>query len=260
METEAAAEELAALLRGSVPASKPHRSVTPAPTLSRNGRSDRRSLSQGLASRRATERRLCNPVLPVARASGTVVGIDGRPAPNSFVLCQVKDPNPVLPPNGVPTSFAGADGAFSCSALAPAQYRLYARVVPQPAGSAAALWGWVDVSVAGQDISNLVIRATGRDGHGTDRLELLRPVCCCRLFAIPDPAHTGQFDLARESADHPGGHRRHVSGGRCYSGRIPSGHYSATVTGPGSWSLRSAMFGDKDLADVRSKSLNLFRA
>ncbi|HEX5071049.1 MAG TPA: carboxypeptidase-like regulatory domain-containing protein [Vicinamibacterales bacterium] len=263
VEGEMSADELAALARGAGPL-KPRRAVIPAPTLF-PGTADPSAFVAVKVSR-AEERTGVDfsvQYLPVARVSGTVAGLDGRPAANAMVLCQFKEPNAVLPPNGVPIGLTTADGLFSCSGLLPGSYRLYGRMTQPvrvdaqaPAGSpaqrAAQAWGWADVTVAGQDISDVAIRV--QPGLAVTGRIVLKSA---------DPSIA--FDFSRFqirltpvnpiSPAAPANAAIAADGTFEISGVVPDTYRLSVNTGglsgAGPWTLRSAVIGDgeKDLAD-----------
>jgi protocatechuate 3,4-dioxygenase beta subunit len=162
MQSEITSAELAAATQGLPAEPKPRKLVTPVPTMF-PGTADAGGGIPVVVSR--GQERLgvdfAIQYLAAARVTGTVTGVDGRPAQGAQVFCQLKDINTLLQPTGLPLSTANAVGGFTCPGLPPAQYVLAARFVPpSQAGTAPSppVWGFTEVAVAGQDVSGLSIR------------------------------------------------------------------------------------------------------
>lgn len=200
--------------------------------------------------------------VPVSRVSGTVTGVDGQPAAFVTVLCAIKDPSPIVPASGTPVSQTQRDGLFACNSLAPGAYMLIARSVPAPSpvsvglerGPAPSLsWGMTEVNVAGSDISDVAIRLQPglivrgqidlRPSSAVPAPDVSRFIV--RFTPVNTAIPTGLPPAATIQPD-----------GTFQMDGIVPGTYRLTVTNggisplPAGWSLRSAMLGDRDVADL----------
>jgi protocatechuate 3,4-dioxygenase beta subunit len=190
--------------------------------------------------------------VPVSRVSGVVTGPDGEPVPGIVVFCSAKNPSPMLPPSGLPISRTSAAGSFVCPQLAPGPYTIAARgAVPPPAANRVSavspLWALTDVTAAGQDIPDLVLRLqSGQQLSG----QVVSRVAASN--ASLDPARVqvrltpgaGASPIAGSSSGTTG-----ADGVLKVEGVVP-GSYRITATAPAGWFLRSAMLAGKDVADV----------
>jgi protocatechuate 3,4-dioxygenase beta subunit len=261
VQTEPGAAEIAWARQPDGPAPSRPRSIVPAPTIF-PGTTDA-AAGVVIALARGEERLGVNFALqyvPVARVTGTVIGTDGRPAPNAMVLCTTKNPSAVLPPSGVPISMTAADGVFACPGLAPGQYLLAARHVVDPAVRAGLsptpgmmpLWGMVELTVTGRDVSNVAIQVqTGFSLSGQVEFK------STGAAAAPDPSAV-QVRLMQALTTVPVGvsvATLRADGTFQIDGIVP-GSYRATVGSGGvagipvGWTLRSVMLNGRDIADV----------
>jgi len=196
-------------------------------------------------------------LVPVARVSGVVTGLDGRPASNVVVLCALREASAMLPPSGVPISRTADDGAFVCPGLPPGQYALAARGSPEmtlematrvAAGlTTPSLWGLVDVNVAGQDISNLSIRLQrGVSVSGQVVLQASSQgstVDLTRLLVRLTP-RVGAIPIATTVTGAVG-----PDGAFQLDGVVPEAYRLSGTPSAVPWSVRSALLGGRDVAD-----------
>jgi hypothetical protein len=93
--------------------------------------------------------------LPTARLAGVVMNPDGHPAAGATALRVAKQANQFVSSfdPGTTSSKTGADGKFSFPGVAPGEYTIAVR---GPAG-ASALWGMTDVTMNGDDITNVTV-------------------------------------------------------------------------------------------------------
>ena len=187
-------------------------------------------------------------LVPVSRVSGKVTGPDGQPVPGLTVLCSAKNPSPLLPPSGLPISRTSADGSFVCPQLTPGQYTLAARArVPVTATLGPPLWALAEVTVAGQDISNVVLRM--QNGQQISGAVVSRAT---GSSANLDPtrvqvrleAGAGAVSLSSGAPGTIG-----TDGSLKIDGVVPA-RYRVTGTAPAGWFMQSAMLAGKDVADV----------
>ena len=189
--------------------------------------------------------------VPVSRVSGVVTGPDGQPVANLTVLCSARNPSPLLPPSGLPISRTSADGSFVCPQLVPGQYTLVARsTVPVSQATSnlgPPLWALTDVAVAGQDISNVVLRMqNGQQVSGTVVSKATGPGASLdpTRVRVRLEAGAGAVPIAgstNAAAD--------ADGALKIEGVVP-GSYRVVATIPDGWFLRSAVLNGKDVADV----------
>jgi hypothetical protein len=100
--------------------------------------------------------------VPTARVEGRIVGPDGQPVAGAQVTARragsIDAPGPFMGPT---LARSGGDGAFSIGNLAPGAYSILARSMSGrgagPAASPAGLWATADISVNGEDVSNLTL-------------------------------------------------------------------------------------------------------
>ena len=196
--------------------------------------------------------------VPVARVSGTVLGLDGRPLPGVSVVRRLR-----RLPNFTPVSSTGvnsaADGSFSLIGVSPGDYELQARAnpgrdaaraeqlsrvglanPPSPATQGPPQWASADLAVNGADISGVTLRMqpgitiSGRMTTTSARVDVSR---------------------ARIQLGTSGGAPGFVSGNADAQGAflfdgIPPGRYTLSFPGLQAGVVaRSAMLGEVDLLD-----------
>jgi hypothetical protein len=251
---EATAAELAWASRGTGAAPAPARVFTYAPTMF-PGTADA-AAGVVITLDRGEERLGVNfamQLVPVSRVSGKVVGADGAAVPNLTVFCWATNPNAMLAPSGLPISRTGGDGAFVCPQLPPGQYTLAvrsaSRVMPDPAARAVPglEWAVADVTAAGQDIPNIVLRL--QSGQQISGQVISKSVASA---ASVDPARVQVRLTPGVTAPPIAGSSNATAGpdGALKIDGIVPGTYRVTATAPGGWFLRSAVLAGKDVADV----------
>jgi carboxypeptidase family protein len=225
--------------------------------------------------------------VPLARISGSVIGPDGGPATGVDVrLVENGPPSPAARTYSGPVR---QDGTFLISGVPPGQYTLIARSnakyrihldesgdaavyaferavsievesvksefvkmqerAAQNARSPDALWGQTELSVDGQPLTNVVLTLQrGLDVSGTFDFDDGIP---------PPPPELGRMrvQIAPVSTSGPDAgaavpDAQYTSGRFALRGVIP-GRYRLNVTGlPSGWTLKSAVFGGRDVLDT----------
>ncbi len=215
-----------------------------------------------------------------AQIRGRLVDADGRPQPNQSIAARAPRPAGgdlirLLEASIASTTRSGVDGSFTLTGMRPGHYTLEVRATPAPDGAAGAPprtgtgagthWARQEVSMAGVDITDLVLT--------------LRPgmvVSGCVVYegtslAPPDGALPGALRLIPGDASlfpaigSPATETRmDITAEKTFSGRgIAPGRYrlvtQAALIGAlvpdatalaGGWALKSAMAGGRDVSDA----------
>jgi hypothetical protein len=187
--------------------------------------------------------------VPLARITGVVTGIDGRPFAGATVLRMPKRPNPLFQPSFV--TILSTSGAFGFpEGVSPGDWLILAR---GPSTGNGALWGTAELSTAGNDVPGLAIQlqpGVTISGRVDARALLGTPVpdftrVQIRVTSINPFIATYISPSAYANAD----------GTFTISGVVP-GLWKMTVTiggsatGAGPWFVRSATLDGRDLLDV----------
>ena len=189
--------------------------------------------------------------VPMSRVTGVVTTSDGQPVVGATVLRMLRQSNELLEP-AILTIRTPANGAFVFpEGITPGAWVILAR---GPEVGAAATWGWADVSLSGQDESDVAIalqpgmsvsgRVDVRAAGQTKAVDLNR--IQVRLQSVDPVAQKfGGSPSAFVSAD----------GTFKVSGAVPgSWKVTATIGGStsllGPWFVRSAILDGRDVLDV----------
>jgi hypothetical protein len=201
--------------------------------------------------------------VPTARVEGTVTTVDGQPARGLQVMLipetetgnQDAERLAVLMEVGLlsgTTATTTADGSFSLQGVEPGAYTVVARttfVTGRAAGAAPSApdvsWAMTDIRVDGRDIRSLAMRlAPGQKASGRVVFDGRSALATPLRLSVTLRASTG-----RGFSVNPTGLTVGASGDPfAVSGLIPA-PYRVTAAVPG-WILKSAMLGDRDVADV----------
>ena len=176
-----------------------------------------------------------------ATIKGTVVNPDGSGA---TARVQLIDPSMPIANLGVWFRNATAAGKFSFAGLAPGTYVVNAQGPAR--GTSGALTGAVTVPVEGEPVDVVVTLRSGVTVSGSiDSGTVKAPVNIQKLRVVLEPIATASdWEVARyEDAPEPDGSFT-IRG-------VPPGRYRVEVAGlPAGWALDSAVFGDRNAADV----------
>jgi hypothetical protein len=194
--------------------------------------------------------------VPVARVTGIVTGPDGQPAAGVIVR---NIPKRQILLELLGSTRTGPDGRFTLNNLMPSEYSLVARgagAMPGPLS----LWGKVDLTVFGEDVTDRTIQlqpgfivggtivGAARPGVPLPNLARIRVT-----LTTPD----GGFGLTT-----PGSVAVTADGAFTFPGVMPGTYRlsipvpAATGAGASPWSVRSAMLGDRDIADASFEVVN----
>jgi protocatechuate 3,4-dioxygenase beta subunit len=226
--------------------------------------------------------------VPLARIAGSVIGPDGGPA--TGVDVRLVENGPLSPAARTYSGPVRQDGTFLISGVPPGQYTLIARsnakyrihldesgdmgvyaferavsievestkadlvkiqerIAAQNAKGPEALWGQTELSVDGQPLTNVVLTLQrGLDVSGTFDFDGGIP---------PQPPELGRMRVqiapvssSGPDAGAPVSDALYTSGRFALRGVIP-GRYRLNVTGlPSGWTLKSAVFGGRDVLDT----------
>lgn len=197
--------------------------------------------------------------VPVARVSGTVVGVDGKPLVGVTITRRLRRSPAFTPVLGFGAASA-ADGSFTLTGVAPGDYVLQAQgnsaadiaratelarmglaAAPSQNNQGPPMWASVDVPVNGADISGVTLRmqpgmtVSGTVTAASARIDVTR----ARLLLGTSTGAPGRFVSA--SPDGQGAFR--------FDG-FPPGRYTLSFPGLQAGVIaRSAMLGDVDLLD-----------
>jgi hypothetical protein len=189
--------------------------------------------------------------VPLSRVVGVVNTSDGHPAAGATVLRTLRQPSELLSPAAL-TIRTPANGAFVFpEGITPGAWVILAR---GPELGPGATWGWADLSLSGQDVSDVTIalqpglsvsgRVDVRAAGQTNAIDMSR--IQLRLQSVDPVARMfGGSPSAGVSAD----------GTFKLSGAVPgSWKLTATIGGStsilGPWFVRSAMLDGRDMMDV----------
>jgi Carboxypeptidase regulatory-like domain len=201
---------------------------------------------------------------PVARLEGTVIAASVSGATLQNIQITLVNLDETL--TNVDTQGARPDptGRFRFTNIAPGSYRILARSIrqgppapvepgslPRPNASSEKLWAAADVTVAGQDISNIVLemqRGVSVSGHlvfqGTTGLAAPTDLSRIQVSVIPVSTFFSSAQLAtnvQSAAD---------AGGRFTITDVFPGRYRLMATsGIQGWSLDTAMIGVQETLD-----------
>jgi uncharacterized protein (DUF2141 family) len=202
-------------------------------------------------------------IVTVARVSGTVVDAGGQPvSPATVNLYPRRSDRPTVADRLVasralelPRATVTPQG-FSISGVAPGEYTLVARTgtgmrsaAPPPVPGPQVLWNVTDITVAEQDLTDIVLRMQpGTKILGTiafDRSSLTPPSDLTRIeLTMTSNLLVGAPASPRAIVDPAGTFR--------FSSVVP-GIYALNAALPGvaaGWTLKSAVLNGRDLADV----------
>jgi len=201
-------------------------------------------------------------IVTVARVSGTIVDAGGQPvSPATVSLYPKRSDRPTVADRLVasgalvlPRATVTPQG-FSISGVAPGNYTLVARTgtgmrsaAPPPSSQPQVLWSVTDITVAGEDLTGVVLRMQpGTKILGTiafDRSSLTPPSDLTRVeLTMTSNLLVGAPAFPKAVVDPAGTFR--------FSSVVP-GIYALTAAlpAPAGWSLKSALLNGRDLADV----------
>jgi hypothetical protein len=193
---------------------------------------------------------------------GTVEGVVISPAGVSAQTVQISltPSGPGVPGMGASSARASADGRFRLNNVAPGQYRLTARGTmpvagtargggpPAPRPAAPRLWAAADISMDGQDLSDVALAlhpALSLSGQlafdgGTPPADLTR----IRVTLSPAPGPDGPVPGASSSTA-----TADASGRFTVTNLVP-GYYRISVAGVQGWWPESAVIGSRDALDA----------
>lgn len=190
--------------------------------------------------------------VPVARVSGVVTGLDGKPLPGVSVDRAVRNPSAIVPNYG-PGARTLADGSFVLAGLPPGDYLLQARVNPMaavvPVASSGAQplsvqWGNAEVTVSGADIGGVSIRMQpGMTVSGQVGMKGAAPPVDSRQLRITLMPLINEQLLRQFLAQPDSQNQFSVEG-------VPPGRYRLFISAPAPYVARSAMLGEQDLLDA----------
>ena len=224
--------------------------------------------------------------VPLARVSGSVIGPDGGPA--TGVEVRLVENGPLSPAARTYSGPVRQDGTFLINGVPPGQYTLMARTnakyrmhviedggasvsnfeaasieieslkadvgktlkfAAQTATGPDALWGQTELSVDGQPLTNVVLALQrGHEISGTFDFDggiPPQPPELARVRVQIAPVSTSGPDAGAATPD-----AMYTSGRFTLRGVIP-GRYRLNVTGlPSGWTLKSAVFGGRDVLDT----------
>jgi len=176
-----------------------------------------------------------------ATITGTVVNPDGSPA---SARLQLVDPSMPIANLGVWFRNATPAGKFSFAGLAPGAYVVNAQASAR--GTGGQLSGAVTVPVEAESVGVVVTLGSGVTVSGRiDTASFGPPVNVQKLRVQLDPIETASdWEMGRYE-DAP-----EADGNFTIRG-VPPGRYRVSIAGlPGGWSLDTAIFGDRNAADV----------
>jgi uncharacterized protein (DUF2141 family) len=196
-------------------------------------------------------------LVPTARISGVVVGIDGRPPVNAMIHLEV----PTVRPEGdgpgdvgYATSFTvptERDGTFVKTSVPPGQYRIVVRADDPAAaptgrasgpGGAPSLWAAQGIAVDGHDMSGLTLTLQPGMVVG-GRVSAAASVDLSKCLVVLRPVLTG-VNASRSAVG--------ADGSFTFSGIAPGWYrldVAATAAGGGA-KIASARIGQSDVADL----------
>ena len=181
-------------------------------------------------------------VLKTGTITGTVANPDGTPASANM---QLIDPSMPIANLGVWFRNSTPGGRFSFAGLPPGSYVLNAQASARGA-AAGALSATLTVPVEGEPVDVALTLRRGVTVSGALDMTTVKPPAALRGIGVrlePIGTSTDWEIAAHEDAPDP-------EGRFAFRGVAP-GRYRVTVTGlPAGWSLGSAMFGERDAADV----------
>lgn len=198
--------------------------------------------------------------VPVARISGVVFGVDGKPAAGVPLLRGTRRAQIFTPAAGAGVS-TGVDGWFSLTGVAPGDYVLQARGVAALAAqraeelvsrgmavssvlSTAGQWANAEVLVNGADISGITLRMQpGMLVSGTVVLRSAQRVDLTRITVQLTPLAAGPTTRV---------HGTGVDAQDTFKieSVLPGRYRLSILSLPGGLSVRSALLGDVDLLDA----------
>jgi hypothetical protein len=199
--------------------------------------------------------------VPVARVSGTVTGMDGKPVAGANVLRFLRRAPAFTPVVGFGVATA-ADGSFSVAGLAPGDYVLHVRgtsavqtarteeLVRLGLGgtrdNTQGQWASTDVTVNGADVVGVSLRMQpGMAVSGTVAVPASRgrvDVTRARVQLSPVAAGTAPRSFGASVVDAQNAFR--IDG-------VTPGRYALSIVGlPAGYSARSALVGDVDVLDT----------
>jgi hypothetical protein len=200
-------------------------------------------------------------LVPTARISGSVIGMDGRPPVNAMIHREVPTVRPegdALGDVGYAASFTVAteqDGTFAMTSVPPGQYRIVVRaddpVAPAaPTGrgrvggpdAAPSLWAAQEITVDGHDVSGLTLTLQPGMAVG-GRVSAAASVDLTKCTIVLQSVMTGSMG-SRSAVD--------ADGSFTLNGVAPGWYrldVAATMPGGGA-KIASARIGERDIADL----------
>jgi hypothetical protein len=193
-------------------------------------------------------------ITPVAALEGTVVNPDGSPA--TGVSVSLDPDGPRFDFGGMLATAPAGGGRFNYRGVLPGSYWITARSGGGRAGGAGAptTWARTRVDANGEDILGLTLtlrpasRVTGRViFDGTASKPAASPQFFVQLRAFSESIATSVPNFSLPTVTAPVS----ADGTFTLAGAMPGRNLLSVAIPPGSgWTLRSAMSGDRDLADV----------
>lgn len=191
-------------------------------------------------------------MVPTARVDGVTAGPDG--APLGGVSLTMMDPRP-LPSGSLLSSLRNArsdqEGRFVMTGLSPGRYTINASGFPgqvSRVGSgdvpASVIWGMVDVSMDGRDVTTSIVLSPGPAVSGRMVFE--------GKVAPPDVTTVNLILLHTPISMGGGGGRDIAPDGSFVFSSVAPGKYRLIVNGrpPAGWLLKSAMVNGVDVSDI----------